>query len=132
MPRILVIDDEKSVCDAIAVILEADGFEVVTADNGRTGRVAFEQNQVDAIVLDIFMPEMDGIETIRLLRQQNPNVPIIAVSGALAMFDYRDTPAAPPDYLSMATKLGAVTAIHKPFKPRELVKAVRDSLRMAA
>jgi CheY-like chemotaxis protein len=55
-------------------------------------------------------------------------MPIIAMSGAMSLFEYRDMSEPPPDYLSMATMLGAVAAVAKPFQPRELLRAVRESI----
>jgi DNA-binding response OmpR family regulator len=128
MARILVIDDDQPVRAAIAIVLEAAGFEVVTVADGRAGQQAAEAARFDATIVDLFMPEMDGLETIRTLRRCCPGMPIIAVSGALSLFDYRDMAEPPPDYLSMAAELGAVTTVQKPFQPRELLRAVRESI----
>jgi CheY-like chemotaxis protein len=128
MARILVIDDDQPVRAAITIVLEADGFEVVAVEHGRAGTKAIETTRFDAAIIDVFMPEMDGLETIRTIRRSCPDMPIIAVSGAMSLFEYRDMSDPPPDYLSMATDLGAVTAVQKPFQPRELVRAVRESI----
>jgi CheY-like chemotaxis protein len=132
MARILVVDDDRSVRAAIKIVLEVDGFEVVTAEDGRAGKQAAEAVCFDAAIVDLFMPEMDGLETIKALRGSCPGMPIIAVSGAMSLFDYRDALEPPPDYLAMATALGAVTAVQKPFQPRELLRAVRESIREPA
>ena len=57
-----------------------------------------------------------------------PNAVPLAVSGAISLFDYRDVMEPPPDYLAMATEFGAVAAVQKPFQPRELLRAVRESI----
>jgi CheY-like chemotaxis protein len=132
MARILVVDDDEPVRAAIRIVLELEGFEVVTAPDGRAGQQAARSACFDAAIVDLFMPEMDGLETIKALRLHCPDMPIIAVSGAMSLFDYRDAVEPPPDYLAMATTLGAVTTVQKPFQPRELLRAVRDSIRMAA
>jgi CheY-like chemotaxis protein len=132
MARILVVDDDPSVRTAITVVLQSGGFDVVAVEDGSAGQKALATGPFDAAIVDIFMPEMDGLETIRLFRQSCPGLPIVAVSGAMELFDYRDSPEAPPDYLSMATKLGAVTSVKKPFQPRDLLHAVRQSLAAAA
>ena len=124
MTRILVIDDDQPVRAVISMVLEAEGFEVVAVADGRAGKHAAESSRFDATIVDVFMPEVDGLATIRALRQSCPEMPIIAVSGAMGLFEYRDAPDAPPDYLSMATELGAVTAVQKPFQPHELVRVV--------
>jgi CheY-like chemotaxis protein len=128
MARILLIDDDKAVRSAMARVLESGGFDVVAVEDAAAGRKALQAEQCDAAVVDIFMPDMDGLETLRLFRQSRPNMPIVAVAGSVSLFAYRDSPEAPPDYLSMATKLGAVTAVQKPFHPRQLLQPVQQSI----
>jgi CheY-like chemotaxis protein len=132
MVRVLVIDDDQPVRATITVVLEAGGFEVVAVDGGRAGQKAVETVRFDATIVDVFMPDMDGLETIKALRERCPEMPIIAMSGAMSLFEYRDGAEPAPDYLSMATMLGAVTAVKKPFQPRDLLRAVRESIGMAA
>src|ERR1700687_3984318 len=117
MARVLVIDDDQPVRTAIAMVLESAGFEVVAVDGGRAGQKAVEAARFDATIVDVFMPGMDGLETIQTLRQRCPEMPIIAMSGAMSLFEYRNGAEAAPDYLSMATMLGAVTGVKKPFQP---------------
>jgi CheY-like chemotaxis protein len=131
-PRILVVDDEQGVRAAITLILESNGFVVMAVGNGHTSRKAIEMAHYDAAIVDIFMPEMDGLEIISLLREKRPDLPIIAVSGVMRSLVYPDANGKLPDFLTMATKLGAVRALQKPFKPNELLKAVRESIGMAA
>jgi CheY-like chemotaxis protein len=128
MARILVIDDDQRVRAAIAIVLETEGFEVVAVADGRAGTKAAEATRFDATIVDLFMPNMDGLETIKSLRRSCPGMPIIAVSGAMSLFDFRDLAEPPPDYLSMAKDLGAVTAVQKPFQSRVLIRAVRESI----
>jgi CheY-like chemotaxis protein len=132
MARVLVIDDDQPVRATITVVLEAGGFEVVAVDGGRAGQKAIETVRFDATIVDVFMPDMDGLETIKALRERCPEMPIIAMSGAMSLFEYRDGAEPAPDYLSMATMLGAVTAVKKPFQPRDLLRAVRESIGIAA
>src|SRR5918996_3355506 len=72
------------------------------------------------LVVDIFMPGMDGLETIRLFNNHAPEVPVIAISG----FMFRDSGKPAPNFLSMATKLGAAYSLAKPFRPKDLMQAV--------
>jgi CheY-like chemotaxis protein len=132
MARILVIDDDQPVRATIKLVLETQGFEVVAVESGRAGKKAVEATSFDAAIVDVFMPEMDGLETIKALRRHCPDLPIIAVSGAISLFDYRDVMEPPPDYLAMATAFGAVAAVQKPFQPRDLLRAVRESIGIAA
>jgi CheY-like chemotaxis protein len=125
MSRILVIDDDDAVRTAIKTLLEHEGYEVVAAEDGRTGIDAFESMTFDLLIVDILMPGMDGLETIRLFKRRAPLVPIVAISG----FMFRDSSVPAPDFLSMATKLGAAYSLHKPFRPRDLSEAVAACLK---
>ena len=124
MARILVVDDDKSVRLAIQMLLEHEGHDVVVADGGRHGLEAIETGKFDIVICDIFMPGMDGLESIRAFRQRDSAVPVIAISG----FMFRDSAVPAPDFLTMATKLGAAYSLHKPFRPQELLKAVEGCL----
>jgi CheY-like chemotaxis protein len=110
----------------IRLLLERAGYSVVTADDGKKGLALCQAGDVDLLFLDIFMPGMDGFETMRMVRQQQPALPIIVISGR---------PVSPeadsPDYLAMATKLGAVSSLQKPFRPADLLAAVTDCLEAA-
>jgi two-component system nitrate/nitrite response regulator NarL len=81
--RILVAEDDESFLDAIAVLLEQDDRFVVAgrARNGREAVTLAEDAAPDALVIDIEMPVLDGVEATRLLRESVPNLPIVAVSG---------------------------------------------------
>jgi CheY-like chemotaxis protein len=122
--RVLVVDDDKAVRAAIKVVLEHNGFDVVVAPDGRSGIQALEENEFSLIIVDIFMPGMDGLETIRTFKRRAPAVPVIAISG----FMFRDSAKPAPDFLSMATKLGAAHALAKPFRPKDLLQAVECCL----
>ena len=123
MTRILVIDDDIGVRATIQTILKNRGFDVVLAECGHSGIAAVEACAFDAVLVDIFMPGMNGIETIRVLRQSTPKVPVIAMSG----YVFREGSSPTPDFFHMATDLGAACCIHKPFKPWEIIKAVETS-----
>jgi CheY-like chemotaxis protein len=124
MLRILVVDDDTAVRGAIKMVLEQDGHEVTLAANGRAGVAAVEAGTFDLVICDIFMPGMDGIETIHAFHRHNPRMPVIAMSG----FMFRDGQTPAPDYLSLSTKLGAAYSLRKPFRPHELLKAVRQCM----
>ncbi|MEM9775343.1 MAG: response regulator [Chloroflexota bacterium] len=83
MPTILVIDDDHIVREAIRDILDIIDVNVIDASNGADGAELFSENfeQIDGIILDRRMPRMDGIETMKVLRQINPSTPIIMSSG---------------------------------------------------
>jgi CheY-like chemotaxis protein len=124
--KILIIDDDSAVQFTIRLLLERAGHSVVTASDGRNGLAQFETGDFDLLFLDIFMPGMDGFETMRMVHRQKPLTPIIVISG-------RPLPSGSgPDFLTMATKLGAVSSLQKPFKPAELLAAVANCLETAA
>ena len=81
MQRILVVDDDPLVSLSIKLSLERQGFEAVLADGGATGLAALEGNSFDAMIVDIFMPNMRGFESIRVFHRRAPDVPLIAISG---------------------------------------------------
>ena len=127
MARILIVDDDAAVQATIRLLLERAGHSVVTAGDGRKGLAQFEAGDFDLLFLDIFMPGMDGFETMRMVHQLRPLIPIIVISGRPIASDE----AAAPDFLTMATKLGAVSSLQKPFKPAALLAAVADALEAA-
>lgn len=124
MARILVIDDEAAVRATIQIVLSKAGHDVSLAPDGTAGVAAFEEGQFDLVMVDLFMPGMDGIEIMRLLHGKAPEIPIVAMSGIMR----RDMQHVPPDYLHMATKLGAASALSKPFKANDLIAAVDGGL----
>jgi CheY-like chemotaxis protein len=125
LAKILIVDDDSAVLATIQLLLERAGHNVVVASDGRAGLATFESGNFDLLFLDIFMPGMDGLETMRLVHQQQPLIPIIVISGNPA------GSASGLDFLNMATKLGAVTSLQKPFKPAALLAAVAGCLETA-
>jgi CheY-like chemotaxis protein len=120
MARVLVVDDEISVRLAIKSALERDGHSVVLAECGHAGAEATEAFAFDLAIVDIFMPGLNGIETIRIFRQSAPTLPIIVISG----YAFREFDGAAPDFFRMAVELGAACCLRKPFKRSELSRAV--------
>jgi CheY-like chemotaxis protein len=127
LAKILIVDDDSAVQATIKLLLERAGHSVVVASDGRKGLTIFEAGDFDLLVLDIFMPGMDGLETMRLIHQQQPLIPIIVISGNPVTWDS----GSGPDFLTMATKLGAVSSLQKPFKPAALLAAVTGCLEAA-
>jgi DNA-binding NtrC family response regulator len=124
MASILVIDDDRAVLTTIRILLERDAHAVAAVDNSRAGLRLLETQKFDLLIVDIFMPGMDGFETMGLVRQSRPEMPIIVISGNQPW--PLSEPA--PDFLYMATKLGAVSSVQKPFKPDDLLTAIARSL----
>lgn len=127
MANILIVDDDPAVQITIRLLLERAGHRVTVAGDGRKGLALFETSRVDLLFLDIFMPGMDGLETMRHIRAFAPAIPIIVISGRSVTPDAY----AEPDFLKMATKLGAVASLQKPFRPGALLAAVDGCLKEA-
>src|ERR1700687_545751 len=108
----------------IRLLLERAGHHVVVAGDGRKALAVFEIGNFDLLFLDIFMPGMDGLETMRLIHQRQPLIPIIVISGRPII----SVPGAGAGFLTLAIKLGAVSSLQKPFSPAALLAAVADSL----
>jgi two-component system KDP operon response regulator KdpE len=116
---ILVVDDEKSLRDFVRRNLEVRGFNVVTAANGLEALAHFHTQNIELVILDLMMPHMDGLETIRRVRKQS-TVPIIVLS---AMGEESDK--------VQALNLGADDYLTKPFGVPELMARVQAVLRRA-
>lgn len=118
MARILVIEDEEDIRKIYRGMLESTGHEVFEAPDGKEGMRLFRQMHPDLIITDILMPHKDGVETIRELRRDFPNVRIIAITGARGSFNR----------LPAARYLGAQHVLSKPFTMQELQSAVAEAL----
>ncbi|HKM71665.1 MAG TPA: response regulator [Stellaceae bacterium] len=111
--KILVIDDDHLVRYTISRILQRNGYDVVTASDGKRAMTVFRDERPDMVITDIIMPEQEGIQTILMIRAQRPEVKIIAVSGGARTHNV--------DYLGMAEAFGADDVIPKPFEAEELL-----------
>lgn len=118
MARILIIDDDVQLRATLREALEREGYGVVEAHNGREGLKRYQAAQTEVIIIDILMPEQEGLETIMLLQRVDPQVKIIAISGG--------GQTGRMDFLHLAAMLGAQRTLHKPFRLQELTEAVRD------
>jgi DNA-binding response OmpR family regulator len=118
MARILAIDDDPDMRTLLEQTLTSAGYQVVLAADGREGIERQRKAPADLVITDIYMPNLDGLETISQLRHHFGKVAIIAMSG-------RETSAT---MLSIAEKLGAVATLQKPFTAEELLVAVSKAL----
>jgi DNA-binding response OmpR family regulator len=124
MRRILVVDDDPHICLAIRAWLKRYGFRVSIADGGVSGRVALDTATFDLMIVDIFMPNMRGFESIRMFHQRAPTVPLIAISG----YAFSGLEASSPAFLKMALRLGATRCMRKPFRPTTLLAVIDECL----
>jgi DNA-binding response OmpR family regulator len=119
MARLFVVDDEPDMVDLLATILSADGFEVETDTDGRSALARILNDPPDLVLLDLMMPDLDGMEILKLLRldAKGAGVPVLVVSARTSHQDQLGT-----------LQLGANAYICKPFSPRELVRQVHQLL----
>ena len=120
MANILVVDDDRQVCDLLKQVLEDRGDTVTCATNGVEGIKEYRSHPTDLIILDILMPEKEGLETILDLRREFPQVKIIAMSGG--------SERAKLDLLDLARRLGAQHTIDKPFQLHAITDMVTQAL----
>jgi CheY-like chemotaxis protein len=113
------VDDEPLLRRALALSLERAGHSVVKCEKRKRAVEYLAHDEADLLITDIMMPEMDGVETIRVVRRRRPELPIIAMSGGLPD---------PADYLGLARYFGATAILAKPFQPSELVEIVERLL----
>ena len=120
MPKILVVDDEQNIIEIVKFNLEREGYRVITAKDGITALQLARSEDPDLIILDIMLPEQDGLTVCRLLQQEQKTrgIPIIMVS---ARGDELDK--------ILGLEMGADDYVTKPFSPRELVARVKARLR---
>jgi len=116
MAKILLVDDDTLVRTSLAYALEDAGHDVVQSGNGDEGLAALKRETFDAVVLDILMPEREGIETIREIRKTWTTLPVLAISGG--------DKTGWSDFLRMASVLGANDTLAKPFTASEFVDRV--------
>lgn len=119
MGRILVVDDDRGMAAAIGAALEFGGHQVQIAHDGQTAIALYRQAPADLVITDIYMPDKDGIETILELRDEFPDVKIIAISGGGSIQF---------DQLPEAALLGAQRVFAKPLDLDRMLEAVRELL----
>lgn len=115
--KILIADDEQHILETVGSYLKQDGFQVVTAQNGREALFVFRHEKPDLVILDVMMPEMDGWEAARLIRKES-SVPLLFLTARVEEIDQ-----------IRGLEIGADEYLPKPFSPRMVVARVRALLR---
>ena len=121
MRRVLVVDDEASIVDAVATALRYEGFEVLEALGGRAGLALAQSEQPDLIVLDVMLPDVDGFEVARRVRADGLAIPILFLTARDALDDKVE-----------GFSSGADDYVTKPFSLAEIVMRVRAILQRTA
>jgi DNA-binding response OmpR family regulator len=117
MAKILVVEDEQQIARVVRAYLERAGHLVVTAGDGQVALHQFRHERPDLVVLDLMLPQMDGLDVCRIIRRES-DVPIIMLTARVEEVDKL-----------IGLELGADDYVTKPFSPRELVARVRAVLR---
>lgn len=118
--HILVVDDDENIRNLLRVMLEREGYEVSSAGDGKEAIRQFRRKLPDLIIMDIIMPEQEGLKTIFDLRRERPDIRIIAISGG-GQYGLGD-------YLDAAAALGADQTFPKPFDRVALLDSIRRLL----
>ncbi len=117
MNTVLIVDDEKEICESIKMILEYEGYVVNASTSAIQGLKYFEENQVACLLLDIQMPEMNGFEVLKRVKQINPLISVVIISAHGSI-----------ENAIKATKLGAFDFIEKPIDREKLLISVRNAV----
>lgn len=121
MTKIMLADDERSLCDALEIILKDAGYEVCIAHDGKEAVKVFQQERPDLAVLDVMMPWLDGFEVCERVREASPDVPVLMLSAKGDIVDKKT-----------GFKSGADDYLVKPFNDEELVLRIEALLRRRA
>jgi two-component system nitrogen regulation response regulator NtrX len=116
-PSVLIVDDEPTILQSLSGLLTDEGFEVITADNGYEALKIIDAEAPDMVLLDIWMPGIDGIETLKEIKKSNANLPVIIITGHGNV-----------ETAVKATKLGAYDLIEKPLNIDKVIVAINNAL----
>ncbi|MFW6274334.1 MAG: response regulator [Spirochaetota bacterium] len=116
--KILVIDDDSHIRDMLSEMLQDSGYQVVTAENGYEGIKEYHRDDFQLIIMDILMPEKEGIETYRELKQADSDVKVIAISGGGQI--------GAEQYLRMIRYFGVQYTFEKPVEKNKLLSTIES------
>lgn len=121
MPNILLVDDDPHILSTYSRVLREAGYSVTEAGNGRMAMVALGDKPFDLVIVDLIMPESDGVEVIEYAHTNLPQLKIVAMTGGGIL--------SAEDYLKMAHHLGATYTLAKPCSRDDLLVVVAEALR---
>lgn len=128
-PHILIVDDDRMTREAAQVALTQRGCTVVTVENGKAAIEAACATKFDAAIIDLFMPDMDGLQVISAIHKIDPRLPLIAASGF--MFEGGSCPQM-PNFDAMAREAGAMATLYKPFRSDAILNKITKVIDAAA
>jgi CheY-like chemotaxis protein len=117
---VLVVDDDSDVRMTLEALLQEYGFEVLTAEDGNRALQKLSEHAIDLVLLDVIMPDKDGLETLTLIKRSRPDVRVVSMSGGGQRRN--------GTFLAAAKQCGADAIIAKPIEPGDLVRVIRQSL----
>lgn len=120
MPKILVVDDDQFFRDYLTVLFRRAGFEVRALENGADVDAALAAEPFDAVTVDLYMPAVDGIETVKAVRRSRPTLPVVGITSACLG---RNDPC-----VNAMTEFGADAVLCKPVVADELLAVLRDKV----
>ena len=118
--NILIVDDEISIVESLQGIIVDEGYQALCATSGEEALQVIEQEQVDLVLMDVWMPGIDGIETLKRIKETTPHLPVIMISGHGTI-----------DTAVQATKMGAYDFIEKPPGYDKIVLAIKNALHLS-
>ena len=116
--KILIIDDEKGILESLSGILQDEGFSVDVADRGKAGVEKFKSSEFDVVLLDVWMPEMDGITALQKLKEHKQKTTVIIMSGHGNV-----------ETAVKATKLGAYDFLEKPLSIEVVLPKIKQAIK---
>ena len=117
MTRILIVDDERDVIEYLADVVDLGGWQTSSAVNGVEAVLKVMDGGVDAVIMDIRMPKLDGVNALRIMKRIQPDLPVIMLTGQAGQGDMYES-----------TRLGAFTCLMKPVEIDKLIETVRKML----
>ena len=121
MAVVLIIDDDEMIVESLSILLQNEGYDVLSSSNGKNGLKLLGKNRIDVVITDIIMPDKDGIDTIREIKKTYRNTKIIAMSGGGKI--------AAKEYLTFVKQLGVRHTLSKPFEKEQILSALEAVLR---
>ncbi len=118
--RILIVDDEASIVESLSGIMTDEGYTSICADSGEQALATLDNEQVDLVLMDVWMPGIDGIETLKRIKETRPHLPVIMISGHGNI-----------DTAVQATKIGAYDFIEKPPSYDKIVLSIKNALHLS-